>query len=290
MKKSIALLAVLGFIILIISISTAILKIYDKYSSTSYDYISQNSLVLNNIKTILNNALNDINGSDIQNIFTTYPPIVSKDGNFILNIEISPINDKLNINNLIENNKTNEYLLNTLSNILEYYEILDPLFFEDLLLDTIDKDNLERSADSEIILQNKNFQNGLIYNQKHFKQILNHYSKLKNDTNIYKVPWDKFIFFGEDIKYILDCNLLSKELAKFIGLEIKNDIITCSNLESNENKKILQKLNIKSYDKNSSYLININTNYILNEKQNKLEFIYNTKEKKVVRVEKSFIY
>jgi len=290
MKKSIALLTVLGFIILIISISTAILKIYEKYSSSSYSYISQNSLVLKNITNILNNTLQSINGSEIKNIFNTYPPIVSKDGNFILNIKILPINNKININNLIENNKTNNYILNTISNILEYYQILDPLFFEDLLLDTIDKDNLERSADSEIILLNKNFQNGQIYNYHHLKKILDYYASIKDDKTIYKIPWEKYLFFGENKKYILDCNLLSKELATFIGLEIKNDIISCKNIQIDENKKIIKNLHIQAFDKNSSYLIKIKANYILNNQNNTLNFIYDTKEKKVVSVENNFIY
>ncbi len=285
MKKSIALLAVLGFIIIIIGLSTGILKLYEKFSSTSYSYISQNSLILKNIKKTLNNALKEINNSDIQNIFTTYPPIVSKDENFILNIEISPVNDKININNLIENNKTNIYILNTLSNILEYYEILDPLFFEDLLLDTLDLDTLERDAYSEIILY-KEFQNGTIYNYKHFKEILDYYANIKNDKNIYKIPWDKYIFFGDKKKYILDCNLIDKNLAKFIGLEFKNDIISCENLIENN---LTQNLNIKPFDKNNSYLIKVDTNYFLNNQKYNLSFFYNTKTKKAI-VENNFIY
>jgi len=281
MKKSIALLTVLLFIVLLMSLSAVIFKIYDKYSSSSYKYITQDTLIIKDVSQILDQSLAN---TDIYDLLTTYPPISSKDGNFIVNVTISPIFNKININNYIENNKTNQTIDDTLNNILDFYEILDPIFFKDLLLDTIDTDTDERSADSEIIL-NEPFQNGLIYNKKHFQKILDYYALQKNDPNIYKIPWDKYIFFGDKNKYILDCNLIDKNLAKFIGLEFKNDIISCNNLE--KNKKLIENLNIKPYDKNTTYWVKIDISY---NQTNELNITYDTKSKKVVNIEKHFIY
>jgi len=278
MKKAVVLLIVLGFIIVIISISTILLKIYDKYSSSSYQYISQDSLFIKNTKNILIKYLKDKNIYKLIN--KTYPIMINQSLN--LQIKISPILNKFNINNYIENNKTNIYIDDTLNNILEYYEILDPLYFKNILLDTIDNDTISRDKNSEIINTNPYFQNGAIYNYKHFQMILNYYYKQTKDKNIYKIPWKQYIFFGEKKKYILDCNLINKNLAHFMGLKFKNDIISCKNLITT---KISQAFNVHSFDKNKSYLLNIEINY----KKNDINLTFDTKTGGIF-IEKHFIY
>jgi len=265
MKKSIALLAVLGFIIILITLSLSILKIYDKYSSNNYNYISQTSIIIKNISNIINIASKDLNGSNIKQIFNIYPPIISQDENFILNINVTPIFNKININNYFDKNKTNSYIDDTLNNLLDYYEILDPIFFKTLL-----KRN--------------------IHNQKDFQKILDNYLLQKEDKNIYKIPWEKYFFVGNKEKTMLDCNLLDKNLVKFIGLKLKNDIISCNSIQLDENKKIIKNLNIKPFQQNITYWIKISVNFINNGIENNFIMIYDLKSKRVISIEKHFIY
>jgi len=276
MKKAIALLVVLGFIIVLISISTALFNIYDKYSKNSYKYITQDALYIRNIKKILKNYLKT---KDIYKIFNEYH--IKLDNNS-LKVTISPLQNRVNINQYLINNKINLYIDDMLDNILNFYQVKDPILFKNLLLDTIDSDTISRSNHSEIIKEDQNFQNNQIYNYNHFKKILDYYNFLTNDTNIYKIDWNKYIFFGEKKRYSLDCNLITIELAQFIGVKFQNDIISCKNLIQNKNSKAFD---LKPFDKNSTYLLDIKIEY----DNNKIDLIYDTKSGSSY-IEKHFIY
>ena len=266
---------------MVIGILGGIFAIYQKFSKdTFYKNISQNSILIKDIKSILDTVSKDINGSDIKILFHTFP-ISSKDGDFRALISIEPLFNRVDINEI----KNNKYIKTYLQNILEYYQVADPLLFENLILDTIDKDKEERVGGSEIVLKEPFFKQGKIYNYSHFKEILDYYYKVMQDNSIYKIPWQKLIFFG-DGNSIIDCNLISKDVAKFLGLEY-SDNITCKSLETfEENKKIMKNLSIIPFNKKISYLIKIN---LLYDDEN-LSFIYDINKKRIENIKNNILY
>ena len=281
MKKAVALFLTLIFITIVMAILGGIFAIYQKFTkNTFYKDISQNSVLIYNTKSILDKLSEDINGSSVQSIFTTIP-ISSKDGNFRALITIKPMFDRVDINEI---NK-NKYIKKYLENILEYYQIADPLFFEDLILDSLDLDKKERVGGSEIILKNPFFKQGKIYNYTQFKEILNYYSKIMDDKSVYKIPWRKLFIFGNG-NSIIDCNLMKKNVAKFLGLEY-NENISCKSLETfAENKKIMQNFSIMPFSKKRDYLIKVN---ILYNEEN-LSFVYNISKKRIENIKNNILY
>ena len=281
MRKSIALFLTIIFITVIMAVLSGIFAVYQKFTKDSfYKSISQNSILIKNIKSTLDNISKDINGSDIKNIFQTFP-ISSKDGNFRALITIKPMFDRVDINEINKNKYVKKYL----ENILEYYQTADPVLFESIVLDTIDLDTKERVGGSEIVLNRAFFKQGRIYNYTHFKEILDYYVKLTNDKSVYKIPWQKLFIFGNG-NSIIDCNLISKTVAKFLGLQY-NENINCKSLNSfKENKNIIQNLNIIPFNKNIIYLIKIN---ILYNKEN-LSLIYNINQKRIENIKNNILY
>jgi hypothetical protein len=222
LRKSIALFLTLVFITITLGIIGVIINIYKEISKNNFEkVISQNSVLIMNIKSVLDNVVKDINGSDIKNIYGTFP-VTNKDGSFRLLVEIKPLLDKININEYLNKNKK-KYIDTFLDNILEYYQIKDPVFFKSLILDTLDRDDVERVGDSEIRLEDKFFINGKILNYSHFKRILDYYVKYTEDKDIYKIPWEQLIWFGEN-KSIIDCDIINKNVVKFLGLVFDEDL------------------------------------------------------------------
>ena len=281
MKKAVALFLTLIFVTIIIAIVGGIFTIYQKFSKdTFYKDISQNSILIKNIKSILDNLSNDINGSDIKNIFTTVL-VSSKDGDFRALISIKPLFNRVDLNEISKN----KYALKYLENILEYYQVADPIFFEDLILDTIDTDNKERVGGSEIVLKNPFFKQGKIYNFSHLKEILDYYFKIMDDKSVYTIPWQKLFFFGNG-NSVIDCNLIKPKVAKFLGLEF-SDNINCKSLKSfEENRKVMKNLNIISFNKKISYFIKIN---ILYNDQN-LSIVYDINKKRIEHITNNILY
>ncbi len=281
MKKSVALFLTLVFVTSIIIIIGAIFALYEKFShNTFYKNISQNSVIILDINKSLFKLSNKINEKTIKYIFTSFP-ISSNNGNFRALITIIPLTNRVNINEVYKNKYAKKYL----QNILEYYQVLDPFFLENLILDTVDLDNKERIGGSEIVLKNPFFKQGKIYNYTHLKKILDYYFKITNDKNIYKIPWQKLFFFGDNSS-IIDCNLISKEVAKFLGLQF-SEKLSCNTLNRyEENKKIMKNLNIIPYNKNVSYPVLINVKYDTEE----LNITYDINQKRIKDIKSNILY
>ena len=271
MKKSIALISVLIFIFTIILLISQIFNIYEKIKINNF---AQTSIYIKNISESLKNATKDINSSDeLENLFVEFPISIE---NFRSFIKISPLSDKLNLNLYLKNKKIDPFIDKFLDNLLYEYDIADPLFFKDLILDTLDKDDIEREALSE------HFPNGNIVNFNEFNKILNYYYKQRNDKNIFKIPWRELIYFSNE-KTIIDCNLMPKKLVEFLNLDYQNEL-NCDNLYKNEqNLKILNDLDIIPYEKGKKFIIKIAIN-------GKLKIYYELSANKVLRVENNPVY
>ena len=271
MKRSIALLITLSFIIVVVLIVGKILNIYEKISNTGFEKsISQNSVLIKDIKKNLKDILKDINSSkDLKNIFVTLP--VSMD-DFRGVVTIRPLSDKLNLN-LYKDKTKRKYIDIFLQNLFDYYNVADFYYFKNLLLDTFDSDNIERDSFTEIKNYDYTFNNGNIYSFNQFKKILIQYINYTNDKNILKIPWQKLIYFSDE-STIIDCENMNKKFLKFYGIN------NCK-----EKNDIANALDIISYEKNRSYLIEIDVNYTLDN----LKIVYNLNTKKAV-VENNPLY
>jgi len=280
MRKSIALFLTLVFISIVMIILGKIFSIYKNFSNeTFYKDISQNSVLIKDIKSILDKNIKDLNKSNIKNIFVNFP-FSDKNGDFRVFVKITPLSNRININ-LIKNKRVLKYF----QNILEYYQTADPLLLKDLLLDTLDLDKKEREANSEIILKKPFFKQGKIYTFNQFKKILDYYKNLTNDNSIYKIPWQKLFFFNPYTS-IIDCNLLSKKEAYFLGLKFNNEV-NCKTLNSfKENQNILKELNITSFSKNRNYLVKIDIFY----NENNISLIYNISQKTIKEINYKMVY
>jgi len=268
LKKSIALFAVLAFLIVVFALLNSIFKIYENYSKNNYNF-NQTSMLIKNIFDILNNISKDINETNFKFIFTTIP-LSSKDGNFREVIEIKPFFDKINLNEYLQNNKINSAIDMFLNNLLEQYEILDPIYFKDLLLDSLDKDHLERSPDTEKLNINSK-----IYTYKQFQKIINFYAKKTNDKSIYKIPFKKYIYFYPKNTPII-CEIMNKDLYQFLNLENFN----CNELI--KYKKLVNELDIIPFKKSTIFFITISTN--------EFNITYDLKQKRIIKLENNPIY
>jgi hypothetical protein len=261
MKKAVALFLTLSLILIITYFIASILNSYSEIAKKNYIFIAQNSVIINDTVNILKNL--EINESTLDEIFTTFP-ISSKNGDFRAIVTITPVKT-ININDYLKNRKIDKNIDKLLEFICYKYDIKDPLFLKNLILDTIDKDTKERMPFSEIIQKNPFFQNGKIYNLNHFKTILNYYEKETLDKNVKKIPWEKY--FNFKITQLYNPN---------------EDII-------NLNTQKETTFNIISFEKAKKFYVNVIIEYIFGVNQ-KIDILYDLKNKKVYNIEINPIY
>ena len=280
MKKSIALLSVLLFMLLLFGVVASIFSIYQKYSNNNFaNIINQNSELISDVKNMLKKV--DINSSEsLKNILTTIP-FSSNNGDFRGIVNVSLISNRINLNEYLKDNKINPAIDYILDKIFEKYEISDSMFLKNLILDTLDSDVNEREAYSEIKFFDKTFPNGYI-NKKILKKILDYYYKKRDDKSVYKIPWDKYFIFLS-IHTPIYCEFVNKNILDVLNVE--NDV--CENLKKS---KIANKLDIISFDKNKTLILDLNISYILNNQEEKMNIIYDLNQKKVIDIESYPLY
>ena len=244
--------------------------------------MTQNSLLVKDTVEIMNKISKDINSSEDLNIlFNNYSVNLH---NIKITITVSPLLNKININE-IALKQQKPYIVNFLINIAQYYNVQDPIYLTDLIEDTVDKDKDERNAYSEIVLENPSFVNGKIYSYEHFKQILTFYSEQRRDDSVFKIPWKKYIYFGSIRKTPVDCERLDKLTASFLGLVF--DEYSCEEIKSfEENKKIIDSLDIITFNKKKPYPVKINIKY----NNEHIKMIYDINYKKVEKLEYDPVY
>jgi len=281
LRKSIALVSALLFTVIIIGILSAILNTVNSFSFEFYKKIPQDSLLIKDTEKILKHISKEINSSsDLDMLFNTFPFVSD---NFKVLITISPLSSKIDVNEL-KNKKAKKHIISMLQNILTQYNIQDPQYFINLILDTLDKDTLERNPPSEICIENSTFLNGKIYNFKHFKKILFFYEKNRMDKSIYNIPWKKLFYFGDGNIKPVDFERMPKEIKTALGLEEE----TLEALKKNpQTKKTVQNLDIIPFTKNKPYLIKVDINY---SDKHIIKLIYDINKKKAVDIENSIVY
>jgi len=282
-KKSVVLFITLSFLIVMMALLSSILAIYHNYSKTNENVYNQTDVLIRNITKDLSTL--DVNSSDAVRTLLIQIPFSSNDGDYRGIIDIKPMFKKINLNEYLTNKKLNKTIDIFLNNILEKYEVADPMFFKDLLLDSLDSDEEEREGYSEIILNDNNFKNGTLTFTS-FNKILKYYAKKRQDKNIFKIPWKKFIFFSKQNTPLI-CDFVDKNLTKLLGVEEDN---LCDAIKSDKFKEKLKNLDIIPFNKKRSFWVKIDTNFTLENSNNNFELIYDLTKKKVISIESHPIY
>ena len=264
------------------------MKTSTDFQQSSLPDIAQNSLLVQSVQDTLKRS--DIqNDEDLEKLFGTYP-ISSSDGTFRATVTFAPLFDRVNINAYYMNQNIDRAIDRFLDNILSYYEIADPIFFKDLILDTIDEDLSEREGYSEIKEEDPSFANGKIYSYIHFQKILDYYYKKREDPSIYKIPWNSLIYFGEKKRFMIDCNFIEKNVVKFLALKY-DGTLNCTKLAKYPaNESIMKEMDIEPYKKGIDFWLLVNIEYNKAKQRERLIMTYNLNNKKVVKIESHPLY
>ncbi len=285
-KKAVILLITIGFIALMSVFILTSISIFENSlkNISQIERIERFNVLFSDIVAILNKKVKLIKDSlDLDMFLGVYPPFVDPKGKVSMQIVMEPKVNRININNLLYKRKVDFVTKAFLQKVLLRYEVSDEDYFIRLLLDTLDYDESERGANTEIVLKESSFINGKIENKKHFDKILDYYVSVTNDENIKKIPWDKLIFFGDrDKKYILDCDRMYPEL-----VEVLFGMKTAVNCKDIKNMGI-SAFNYSSYKKGVDYPIECRVAFKIDGKIEKVKFDYNLKTHKVSNIEKYF--
>lgn len=181
----------------------------------------QSVVSLNDVIALLNHFSDTITDADSLDIFLKIPVLEINDpqSEISISFDCDHGSNKMHINSIMDRNITtkkvvkNETVHDFFMEILSYYNVLDSSFLMALFMDTIDTDNNERAAQSEIVLSNPFFRQGSIYNKAHLDHIIRYYVSITSDANIYNVPWEGLVQYHD---HPADFNHVTPQLMNFI--------------------------------------------------------------------------
>ena len=218
MKKSIVLLITLALIVAISAlIAVGLMKVDEGAKSVEKKhFLIQTLTFTQNAVDILGKKRGDINSSDgFEMLLLT--PIELKSKEISLNLAFDSAAKGINPNNFLKKVQ-NKFTINPdyvllFDRILQSENVQNKELFLAMIEDTLDKDLDERIPGSEIALYDKRFAQGSIENFKKFMQIIDHYVRLSEDGNIYKIPWREILSFHAKK---IDFNYISPKLLHYM--------------------------------------------------------------------------
>ncbi len=285
-KKAIILLITIGFITMMSALIFVSVNIFNKSIEDVYKIENRNrfNVLFMDILAILDKKVKDVTTADrLSEFLGVYPPLIDSKSGISISIDIEPKPNRININNLYYKHKVDFVTKAFLEKLFLHYEVADGDFLYRLFLDTIDNDESERGAQTEIVLKDFDFRNGKIENKKHLDKILDYYISVTGDKSVKNIPWDKLIFFGErDKKYILDCDRMFPELVEILFGEKAE--ISCADIQ----KLGISAFNYAPFKKGTDYLVTCRISFIFDEKEERVKFDYNLKTHEVTNIEKYF--
>ncbi len=246
--RGIALYITIGLITLI---SIVIMRSLDLINSgfqhvANVEKINQTKVVVTDIEKVMAVIFGEIKSSeDLQYFIGVSPPVVDKDGRFMVSLETKPFHRGVNINKLLEEANSSapepdkvfqlkEKYESLFNYIFSTYRIKDGELLLNMILDVLDTDFVERSIDSEIAIKDPTFPNGIIPNKEAFNRIIAEYRELSDDNEIQKVPWDDFFIFTIFTSELsIDCTFMSENLAEALKLEV-SDVVDSENDQNNK--------------------------------------------------------
>ena len=307
MKKGIVLMMTLGFIAVI----TALILWSVSISKNRFDKVveidaeNQFQLIFNDFTKMVTQF--DINSSDKLQLFLAmdFPALVESESKIGIGFHPKSLMDKLNINYILGtlvDHETNTskasqdpFLRRPLEKFFAQYELSDRDTMIDFLLDTIDKDDMDRGSETEIVTQNFDFRQGKIYDYEHFKKIMKRYYQGTEDENIFKITKEDFkevFYFGEPNERLgLDCESLY--IAKSMGLIVEGEMLITEETDfcaeaKNQSMSTLNKIyNIAPFAKKKKYLIECTIDLDTEDSHRGISFEYDVSTKRISNIDKN---
>jgi hypothetical protein len=282
------------------------------------DSKNQFSLVFQDFIKTINKQTNMIKKADDLEIFLSamsYLPVITEPQSGVgIGFSVESKMDKININYILnelslgERSKTykkykNEEIFDLLKRplymFLAKYEIASVDTFLMILLDSMDKDDIERGTYSEISSEDFDFREGRFYSFNHFKKAMDRYYKITRDNKIYLINKDDFetyFYFGDSKTYgMIDINSLEFDTvaALLVDAETISMAGDASELFSGKNlefplKEIKQIYNISEFDKKKEYLLKCIVNFNTSTYNRNISFDYEIKSKRIENIDKNF--
>ena len=225
MKKAIVLMMTLGFIAVITALVLYTLSISQKSFTTVADIDAQNqfSLTFKDFTAILKEMTKEVKTPQALDMLLSVdiPPFPEPKTGLTVGFEMESYMKKLNLNAILTQllpaegncdlNLSTEILCRPLERFMDRYEIQDKRLMIDLMLDTVDKDDMELGGETEIAADDIDFAQGKIYDYHHLKKIFDRYYALSSDKNVFKLTRDaveEVFWFGDTnlSEQMLDCN------------------------------------------------------------------------------------
>ena len=307
-RNGIVLMMTLGFIAVI----TALILWSVSISKSRFDKViaidaeNQFSIVFQDFTKLITKI--DINSTDALTMFLSMdlPPLVEPKTKIGLGFHPASLMDKLNINYILyslvehETNTTNAYqdpyLRRPLEKFLAKFELSDPLTMIDFLLDTVDKDDIERAGFSEIATENFDFRQGKIYNFTHFKKIRDVYYQSTRDEKVFEInqkEFEKYFYFGEPKeRLLLDCDSLEVDAAMGLIVEdemfIAEDTDYCAEANNTAMKTLNKIYNISQFANKKKYLVKCILNLDTENDLREISFDYDVSAKRISNIDKNF--
>jgi len=310
MKKGIVLLMTLGFITVI----TALILWSVSITKNRFDRVSmlqnknQFNLIFEDFTKMVKKF--DINSSQKLDLFLQicFPPLIEPKSGVGVGFCSESLMDRLNMNHMLktiinsEHNASKKeaarFYTRAFEKFFAKYELSDPYSFINMLLDSIDLDDVERGSYSEIVSEDFDFRQGKIYSFSQFKKIENNYYKVTKDASIYKIDEDElsqYFYFGDTkSRAILDCSgenaPNSFSLIVSDEMSLSKDLDTDLCLESNTTtmRKLKKIYNISQYSNKRKYLVRCKIDLESKESIQSVQFDFEVNSKRISNIEKSF--
>jgi hypothetical protein len=306
-RKAIVLLMTIGFIALI----SALVLISISISKRSFDEVvyldarNQFNVVFKDFVKMLDTNTKKIKTStDLDTLLGFFMPAMKEPKTGIeFGFDLESKMGKLNLNYLLvsivedENDENRTILELPFDKYFSKISLKEPRLLIDMLLDTIDKDDLERGSYSEIASEDYDFTQGKIYGFSHLKKIFDHYYEASKDSNIYKIDrdlWEESFYFGDvnRSKQAFDCENAELET---LNLMVDNEILDqdrfCQQFDKPKDAyliKLKDIYNFSDFNKTNQYLIQCNIIFNSENFNRNVRFDYDIKTGKVDNIDKNF--
>ncbi len=322
MKKAIVLMMTLGFIAIITALVLYTLSISQKSFLTvsSIDVQNQFSLAFKDFNKILKEITKDIKKPEELDMLLgmDIPPLTEPKTGITVGFEMDSYMKKINLNALLvqllpaegncDLNLSTEILCRPLERFFDQYEIRDKRLMMDIMLDTVDKDDMELGGETEIGSEDIDFAQGRIYSYNHLEKIFKRYYQLSSDKNIFKLGRDEVeevFYFGDtnlsgqmldcsvdsmggmnSFSYILPAHML-ENITDYCALFADKSETLTADPELQKIKKLFRVRQFDLNDTKSKYLIKCNLILGAQSQESDLRFTYDITHKRIDRIEES---